>query len=61
MILKLIGLQKTIDQLFDDNWAAVWPLDALQKNRRNSHAQHLSKNHLLSRTDDRQHRPVGPG
>ena len=31
MILKLIGLQKIIDQLFDDNWVAVWPLDKLQK------------------------------
>jgi hypothetical protein len=29
MIVKLIDLQKIIDQFFDDGWVAVWPLDDL--------------------------------
>ena len=60
MILKLIGLKKIIDQLFDDNWTAVWPLDNPQK-RSDSHARHLSKSHLVSFADNRRHRSVGPG
>jgi hypothetical protein len=29
MILKLLDLQKIIDQFFDDGWVAVWPFDDL--------------------------------
>jgi hypothetical protein len=60
MILKFIGLQKIIDQLFDDNWTAIWPLENLQK-RSETHARHLSKNHLISIADNRQHHSLGTG
>ena len=29
MILKLLDLQKIIDQFFDDGWVAIWPFDDL--------------------------------
>jgi hypothetical protein len=29
MILRLIDLQRVIDQFFDDDWVAVWLLDGL--------------------------------
>lgn len=29
MILRLIDLQRVIDQFFDDDWVAVWLLDDL--------------------------------
>ena len=29
MLMKLLDLQKIIDQFFNDGWVAVWPFDDL--------------------------------